>query len=102
MATKKVPGKNEATGKDLARKIQFDFSASESEAVYLAGDFNNWDTRATPLKRDNKGIWKTSINLKPGRYEYRFLADGNWENDASCSGCVPNGFGSMNCIKIVN
>ncbi len=102
MATKKVIGKNEATGKDPARKIQFDFSASESEAVYLVGDFNNWDSQATPLKRDKKGIWKASINLKPGRYEYRFLVDGHWENDASCYGCVPNNLGSMNCVRIVD
>jgi 1,4-alpha-glucan branching enzyme len=102
MTAKKVIGKNEATGKSLARKTQFDFSASESKAVYLAGDFNNWESQATPLKRNKRGIWKTSINLKPGRYEYRFIADGNWENDSSCCGCVPNGLASMNCVKIVD
>jgi hypothetical protein len=39
--------------------------------------------------------------VMPGRYEYRFLRDGNWENDRSCSGCVPNDFGSLNCVRIV-
>jgi hypothetical protein len=53
------------------------------------------------MKKDKKGIWKTTISLKPGRYEYRFIADDNWENDPSCAGCVPNEFGTLNCIKIV-
>jgi 1,4-alpha-glucan branching enzyme len=101
MATKISTGKDEAKVKTPAKKIQFDFSSSEAETVHLAGDFNNWDSQAIPLKKDKKGMWKTSINLKPGRYEYRFLVDGNWENGASCSGCVPNGFGGKNCVRIV-
>jgi 1,4-alpha-glucan branching enzyme len=101
MATKKATAKNEAKGTGRAKKVQFDFSASEAKAVHLAGDFNNWDSQATPLKMDKKGIWKTTFNLQPGRYEYRFLVDGNWENSTSCSGCIPNSFGSMNCVRIV-
>jgi len=102
MATKKATGKDKAMAKSPTRKIQFDFSASEAAAVHLAGDFNNWDSQATPLRMDKKGLWKTTISLKPGRYEYRFLVNGNWENGVSCSNCVPNGFGSMNCVRIVD
>jgi 1,4-alpha-glucan branching enzyme len=53
------------------------------------------------MKKDKKGIWKATVSLKPGRYEYRFLVDGNWENDPSCAGCVSNEFGSKNCVRIV-
>jgi hypothetical protein len=53
------------------------------------------------MKKDKKGIWKTTLSLKPGRYEYRFFTDGKWENDPSCCGCVPNEFGSLNCVRIV-
>jgi 1,4-alpha-glucan branching enzyme len=101
MVTKKATGKNEATEKVTARKVQFDFIAREAKAVHLLGNFNNWDSQATPLKMNKKGIWGTSVQLKAGRYEYRFLVDDNWENDASCFGCVPNDFGSMNCVRIV-
>jgi 1,4-alpha-glucan branching enzyme len=88
-------------GKSKAKKVQFEFPAPEAQKVYLAGDFNNWDPSANPMKKDKKGIWKTALSLKPGRYEYRFLVDGNWENDPSCRGCVPNEFGSQNCVRIV-
>jgi 1,4-alpha-glucan branching enzyme len=88
--------------KTLSKKVQFEFLAPEAEKVYLAGDFNNWDTNANLMKKDTKGTWKTDLSLKPGRYEYRFFVDGNWENDPSCSNCVPNEFGSQNCVRIVD
>jgi 1,4-alpha-glucan branching enzyme len=53
------------------------------------------------MKKDKKGVWKAAVSLKPGKYEYRFLVDGNWENDPSCTGCVSNEFGSKNCVRIV-
>jgi len=97
MFGKKLAGEKKATPK----KVQFEFSAPEACEVFLAGEFNNWDGRANPLKKDKNGMWKLTLPLMPGRYEYRFLTDGNWENDRSCSGCVSNSFGSLNCVRIV-
>ena len=101
MVEKRSAGTPKAKTKILTRKVQFEFPASEPQEVYLAGDFNNWDSSANAMKKDKKGLWKTTLSLKPGRYEYRFLVDGNWENDPSCAGCVPNEFGSQNCVRIV-
>src|SRR4030042_2515809 len=101
MAVKKSIGTPKTKTRVLVRKVQFEFPAPEALEVYLAGDFNNWDSSASPMKKDKKGIWKTAISLKPGRYEYRFLVDGNWENDPSCSNCIPNEFGSQNCVRII-
>jgi 1,4-alpha-glucan branching enzyme len=53
------------------------------------------------MKKDKKGIWKATLALEPGRYEYRFIVDGNWENDPSCSSCVDNEFGGRNCVRVV-
>lgn len=102
MVTKKTTVKSEVKSKEISTaKIQFVFPAPEAQAVSLVGDFNEWDTLATPMKNDKKGIWKVTVNLKPGRYAYRFFVDENWENDPSCTECVPNSLGSMNCVKIV-
>jgi 1,4-alpha-glucan branching enzyme len=100
MIGEKTTGKKTKT-KVLTKKVQFEFPAQEAQVVHLAGDFNNWDSSTNPRKIDKKGIWKISLSLKPGRYEYRFLVDGSWENDPSCSHCVPNEFGSQNCVRIV-
>lgn len=102
MATKKATVKVETKSKEISTaKIPFVFPAPEAQKVFLGGDFNNWDTLAHPMKKDKKGIWKITVNLKPGRYEYRFFVDEKWENDPSCTECVPNEFQSMNCVRIV-
>jgi len=98
-----APKKSTATAqtKVLTKKVPFEFLAQEAQEVYLAGGFNDWDTSSNPMKKDKKGVWKTALSLKPGKYEYRFLVDGNWKNDPSCCDCVPNEFGSENCVRIV-
>jgi len=80
------------------KKITFKLHAPEAQCVLLAGDFNSWNPDTHPLKRTSNGLWKISINLSPGRYGYRFLVDGQWQNDPNCSIFVPNSFGSENCV----
>jgi 1,4-alpha-glucan branching enzyme len=102
MATKKAAVKGETKSNEISTAIiQFVFPAPEAQTVSLVGDFNDWDTFANPMKKDKRGIWKVTLNLKPGRYEYRFFVDENWENDPSCTECVSNSLGSMNCVRIV-
>jgi len=88
-------------GESPTKKVQFECPSPEAKEVYLVGDFNHWDTHANKMKKDKSGIWKLMLSLKPGRYEYRLFVDGKWENAPSCSGCVPNEFGSLNCLKVV-
>ncbi|MGC9976119.1 MAG: isoamylase early set domain-containing protein [Syntrophales bacterium] len=85
----------------LTRNIQFEFPAPAAKVVSVVGDFNNWNADADPMEKDKEGVWKTSMSLKPGRYEYRFFVDGSWKNDPACSSCMPNKFGSSNCVRIV-
>ena len=101
MIGKKGKDKSKPEAKVLFKKVPFEFLAPDAREVFLAGDFNNWDTGANLMKKDKKGIWKAVVPLKPGKYEYRFLKDGTWENDPSCCDCVPNEFGSQNCVRIV-
>lgn len=80
------------------KRVNFRLSVPEAQNVFLAGDFNGWDTYSHPLKKDSKGAWKIGINLKPGRYEYRLLVDGEWQNDPKCTSFAPNPFGGENCV----
>jgi 1,4-alpha-glucan branching enzyme len=102
-AKKETPSKTKTPtkAKETVVKTKFEFSAPEAKEVYLVGDFNNWFTHATPMKKEKNGLWKTSISLKPGRYEFRFFVDDNWVSDLSCYGCVPNEFGTTNCVIII-
>jgi 1,4-alpha-glucan branching enzyme len=53
------------------------------------------------MKKEKKGIWKVSLNLAPGTYQYKFFVDGAWVNDPNCADSVLNPFGGLNCVKEV-
>lgn len=97
MTTKSDPKK-----RVLMREVQFEFLAPDAREVYLVGSFNKWNSSETSMQRDKNGIWKKTLFLDSGKYEYRFIVDGEWENDPSCPGCVPNEFGTQNCVRTVS
>jgi len=90
--------KKKAAKKTGYKRATFTFLAPEAQSVQLAGDFNSWDTNTHPLKKASNGLWKRTLNLSPGRYEYRFLVDGQWHNDPQCESYNPNPFGEENCV----
>ena len=76
-------------------------SAILAERVNLVGDFNGWDTRATPMLHDRGGArWMVSLNLEGGqRYRFRYLVDGQeWLNDWYADDHVENPYGSYDSI----
>jgi 1,4-alpha-glucan branching enzyme len=89
---------NSKPKKNAERKVAFEFFAPQAEKVEIAGTFNGWNPAKTPLKKDREGKWKTSILLPPGRHEYRYRVDGNWQNEQKPGECVPNPFGTWNCV----
>jgi len=48
--------------------------------VYLSGSFNNWSTMELPMQKTATG-WQTSVKLAPGKYLYKYIADGKWIPD---------------------
>ena len=98
----KSQSSNTSKGKKLGKKIDFEFFAPSASKVELAGCFNNWNPDKSPLKKDRKGNWTISINLPAGRYEYRFRVDDTWQNDQRPVECVPNAFGTWNCVLEVH
>lgn len=87
--------------KNLKKKVSFEYYAPLARNVHVAGTFNDWNLEDYPLKKDRSGKWKVSLSLPPGRYEYRYLVDGVWENDQRPVECIPNAFGSWNCVVTV-
>lgn len=90
------------TKKKLEKEIVFEFFAPQAEKVQLAGNFNDWSPTRTPLRRERDGKWVVNLQLPQGHYEYRYLVDGNWQNDQRPVGCVPNAFGTWNCVVEVS
>lgn len=48
--------------------------------VYLAGNFNGWNSGELPMNKTPDG-WELSYILAPGNYEYKFMTDGKWMKD---------------------
>ena len=84
--------------KTQKKRITFKLEASDARKVILAGDFSSWDPKRHTMKKDNKGRWTRVVTLAPGRYEYKFLVDGQWQNDPDNDQVVPNCFGTLNNI----
>ena len=81
-----------------AKEQQFSFRAPGALSVQLLGDFTHWQNQPVHLKKENDGLWRTSVPLEPGTYHYRFVVDGQWHDDPDCTLRVPNPFGSENMI----
>lgn len=72
--------------------------------IHLVGDFNSWDTKATPMKKQRDGSFSVTLDLDLGKeYQYRYLIDGaNWENDSDADKYIPSPFGdSENSVLIL-
>ena len=80
------------------RRVTLRIDAPDAKNVMLMGDFNQWDAKKHPMKKGEHGMWQKIIMVPPGRYEYRFLVDGQWRNDPTNDQITANCFGSTNNI----
>jgi 1,4-alpha-glucan branching enzyme len=88
--------------KTAKQKVTFTYVAPQARSVLLAGDFTGWQQTPVGLKKDKSGVWKATVSLVPGKYEYRLLVDGEWQNDPQCPTRQPNHFGGENCVCVVS
>ncbi|CAH8337039.1 unnamed protein product [Eruca vesicaria subsp. sativa] len=53
-------------------------SASE---VLLTGSFDGWSTQQRKMKKAQNGVFSLSLKLYPGKYQIKFIVDGQWKVD---------------------
>jgi len=83
------------------RRVTFILEVKQAGNIALMGDFNSWNEKLHPMKKYDNEIWKKTVFLNPGRYEYRFLVDGQWQNDPKSDQLCKNRFGTYNNFLIV-
>lgn len=72
---------------------------TRAKSVQIAGDFNNWRPTENPLQRvGDSGIWQTEIKLPKGKYRYRLVVDGQWQQDPYNELTELNPFGEYNSV----
>ena len=80
-------------------KVTFTVPAREANEVVVAGNWNEWNTTAEPLKKLKNGTFKTTIDLETGSsYEFKYVVDGNWQNDEQADAYAWNDFASENGV----
>jgi len=70
---------------------------SSAKEVRLAGEFNDWDPFGYSLSHTGNE-WHVSMRLKPGKYLYKFLVDGQWIRDPGNRQWEQNDFGTGNSV----
>ncbi|MGA2866420.1 MAG: glycogen-binding domain-containing protein [Verrucomicrobiota bacterium] len=78
--------------------VAFSILAPQARRVSLCGEFNGWSQEANPMQPRAEGHWQTTLALKPGRYQYKFLADGQWTADPQAKENVLNEHGTLNSV----
>jgi 1,4-alpha-glucan branching enzyme len=83
--------------------VLFTLDMPHASNVALIGTFNQWTPEGYRMYRDDQhGVWKLSIPLGSGRYEYAFLVDGKIVI-ADPKGLLQrdDGFGNKNSILTI-
>lgn len=83
--------------------VQFVIVAPAAAQVSLVGDFNDWNSLATPMHRvDGNGVWEVTVPLDAGRYRYAFLVDGStWLGDPSAPPALDDEFGRPGSVVTI-
>ncbi|WP_184542298.1 hypothetical protein [Mucilaginibacter sp. FT3.2] len=70
---------------------------TNSKVIHIAGSFNNWDPDGFTMAHTGNE-WTISLCLKPGKYLYKYIIDGNWIADPANKLYEPNEYNSQNSV----
>lgn len=80
----------------------FSYYSPLAKEIFLAGDFNGWQAKKTPLMRGRDDVWRVVLALRPNRYyDYKYIVDGNWVNDPNNSDLNPDVAGGANSVIFI-
>jgi len=88
-------------------KVKFEIpgdTLDDAEAVYIVGEFNDWNEHSTAMKKQKNGSFSITLDLETGgEYQFRYVIDGErWENDPEADKYTPNNLcGSDNSVVVV-
>jgi cyclomaltodextrinase / maltogenic alpha-amylase / neopullulanase len=76
--------------------VTFTYTGKAKE-VKTKGEFNAWNASASEFKNEG-GVFKLSLLLNPGNYQYLFVVDGKEIRDPSNNDSIDNGAGGWNSL----
>ncbi|MCX2679446.1 isoamylase early set domain-containing protein [Galbibacter sp. EGI 63066] len=84
-------------------KVTFTVPAKEANEVVVVGDFNNWNSKEACLKKLKNGNFKGTFEVpKDMTYEFRYIIDGTYTNEAEADAFKWNDYaGTENAVLYV-
>ncbi len=87
----------------IADAVMFTTLYPRASTVQIAGDFNNWQPEQTPLtKIADNGVWQIKLPMTKGKYRYRLVVDGQWQQDPYNETTELNPYGELNSVLEVH
>jgi 1,4-alpha-glucan branching enzyme len=83
------------------KETEFSLEAFSAKSVKLAADFTDWEKSPLEMAKAGNGVWRVVVPLANGNYSYRFIVDGQWQDDPHCNYHIPNPFGTTNATRKV-
>jgi len=85
--------------RQIADAVKFVSLYPRAHDVQIAGDFNDWQPQNTPMERvADSGVWQANMHLSSGRYRYRLVVDGQWQQDPYNEEMEMNPYGEFNSV----
>ncbi len=79
----------------------FSYADPAAQSVFVVGSFNDWNTGANPLSKNDAGVWTATVPMPPGEMTYKFIVDGQWKTDPANPRLVEDGEGGSNSAVTV-
>ena len=74
-------------------KVTFSIMSKQAQTASVVGDFNAWNAEAGQLAKLKNGTFKGVFEIPKERsYEFRYIIDGQYENEPEADGFVYNDF----------
>ena len=89
--------KKQTAGNKGKKRVTFSLEAEAGKKISVAGSFNNWEENKKILK-EKDGLYKGTLMLSPGTYEYKFCVDGEWMVDPNNPEFEANELGTLNSV----
>jgi chromosome partitioning protein len=104
-ATAPTPLRAESAGADARREVVIRYRDLRASDVRIAGDFNGWvpdkGVRSLIETEGTTRVWTKILRLPPGRYQYRYVVDGEWREDPENPETANGAVGGRNSVLVV-
>jgi chromosome partitioning protein len=85
--------------KQVGDVVMFSSLYPRAGSVQVAGDFNGWKPEVAAMTRvSENGMWQLQLPLGKGRYRYRLVVDGQWQQDPYNTNTEMNPYGELNSV----